>query len=124
MMGSPIASMLGSNGVMNNENNDQELSFNRSSAPRVIALDNNTVILQSSQPTVIVQAPPMVSSSNSVISRVYGTDTTSAFTSNTQKRPHESSVTSSQPEDLTQPDSSNGSIKRSRNENEFEEVNS
>lgn len=55
--------------------------------PRAIAVDNNTVILQSSTgqaipSTVIVQAPSaqsttqlLVSSSNSVISRVYGTDT-------------------------------------------------
>lgn len=53
--------------------------------PRAIAVDNNTVILQSSTgqvmpSTVIVQAPSaqnttqlLVSSSNSVISRVYGT---------------------------------------------------
>jgi len=78
---------------------------NRNSSPRAIAVDNNTVILQSTlksshsnatipqQPTVIVQAPPATSTvtvpdfvntvnqySNSVISRVYGGESNTFFT--------------------------------------------
>ncbi|KAI1291880.1 Forkhead box protein K2 [Halotydeus destructor] len=95
-----VSSIIPNNGSLAtmNDKNDKEIlytsSTNRSSsAPRAIAVDNNTVILQSTvsaavhQPTVIVQAPPATaaqivelvtsaanSGANTVISRVYGGD--------------------------------------------------
>lgn len=100
---------------------DQELTFSRTSAPRAIAVDNNTIILQSSlssttsQPTVIVQAPPMVNSAGnggSVISRVYGNDATNPYkVSSATKRPE---VSSSHISETHDPDSSSITIKRIR----------
>ena len=99
---------------------EQELSFGRSSAPRAIAVDNNTIILQSSlssttsQPTVIVQAPPLVNSAGnggSVISRVYGTEATNAYKVSVPKRTVD---VSSSNDEANNPDSSSLAIKRIR----------
>ncbi|RWS31695.1 forkhead box protein K1-like protein [Leptotrombidium deliense] len=106
MVATQSANVVGtSNGVLvTSEKNDSEAMFNNNrslSAPRAIAVDNNTVILQSAlsassqQPTVIVQAPPASSASvvelvttasgstSSVISRVYGSEGTTFITSTT-----------------------------------------
>ena len=100
---------------------EQELSFGRTSAPRAIAVDNNTIILQSSlssttsQPTVIVQAPPLANSAGnggSVISRVYGTEATNAYKVSVPKRTVD--VSSSHIDEANDPDSSSLPIKRIR----------
>jgi forkhead box protein K len=119
---SPIA-LTNSNGVnCSDKDSDQELSFSRTSAPRAIAVDNNTIILQSSlssttsQPTVIVQAPPMANSAGnggSVISRVYGNDATNPYkVSTASKRPVD--VSSSHIDETHDPDSSGLTMKRIR----------
>lgn len=100
---------------------EQEMSFGRTSAPRAIAVDNNTIILQSSlssttsQPTVIVQAPPLANSAGnggSVISRVYGTEATNAYTVTTPKRAID--VSSSHTAEANDADSSTIAVKRIR----------
>jgi len=141
----PIAlTTVSSNGL--DKGKDQDLIYGntvRPSAPRAIAIDNNTVILQSSlmssptqhQPTVIVQAPSsstsasimpisdMVTSSgnggtSSVISHVYMSDNNTTYVAaSAQKRTLEGAV-SSQIDDSSQPDSSSADAvnanKRSR----------
>jgi hypothetical protein len=102
---------------------EQELSFGRTSAPRAIAVDNNTIILQSSlssttsQPTVIVQAPPLSNSAGnggSVISRVYGTEATNAYKVSAQPKRTVDVTSSSHIDEANDPDSSSLPLKRIR----------
>jgi len=112
---------LSSNGV--DKDSEQELSFGRTSAPRAIAVDNNTIILQSSlssttsQPTVIVQAPPLSNSAGnggSVISRVYGTEATNAYKVSAQPKRTVDVTSSSHIDEANDPDSSSLPLKRIR----------
>ncbi|XP_054168330.1 forkhead box protein K1-like isoform X2 [Oppia nitens] len=119
---SPLS--LSTNGVNCSDKESEELSFGRTSAPRAIALDNNTIILQqtASQPTVIVQAPPLSNSTgngNSVISRVYGAEATNAYnvtttTTTTTQVKRTADMVESHVEDNTDADSTGVQAKRVR----------